>query len=217
MHNEMMIPNGSGRTGVIATILLAAGRSRRMGRCKLLLPFGSSTVLETAIRHATMSEVDKVVVVLGAHNATLSRQLQSLPAEIVINPEPASEMINSLRCGLRALPPPPLLRAFIVALADQPFITSNIFNAIVNAFNETHHGIIIPTYRGKRGHPVMLDGRYRELLLTYTGECGLRSFMHEHSDDIYELPMNDDAIVRDIDTLDDYYRELERWKACKHQ
>lgn len=164
-----------------------------------------------------MSQVDKVVIVLGAHNAPLREQLQSFPAEVVINPEPESEMIDSLRCGLRALPPPPQLQAFIVALADQPFITPDIFNAIINAFKETPYGIIIPTYRGKRGHPVILDGRYRKPLLAYKGECGLRSFMRKHSNDVHELPLNDDAIIRDIDTLDDYHRELERWRNNKHR
>lgn len=196
---------------MIAVIVLAAGRSSRMGRCKLLLPYRGSTVLETVVKNATASSADEVMVVVGAWmtNEVVER-LREVGACVVVNEMSESEMIDSLRIALKALQEQRKgnIDAFIVMLADQPAIGHEVIDELITAWHQSPAGIIIPTYKGKRGHPVLLSGRYIPELLLYRGEYGLRSFIVEHSNDVKEVPVQTDAILRDIDTNEDYEREL---------
>jgi len=196
---------------MIAVIVLAAGRSSRMGQCKLLLPYRGSTVLETVIKNATASSADQVIVVVSAWMPSeVVERLMGARISVVVNDMSESEMIDSLRIALKALQKQygESIDAFIVMLADQPAIGHEIIDELIRAWYRSPAGIIIPTYNGKRGHPVLLSGRYISELLLYRGEYGLRSFIAEHSNDVKEMPVQTDAILRDIDTNEDYEREL---------
>lgn len=195
---------------MIAAIILAAGHSERMGTFKLLLPYGHSTILETVVKTATLSLADAIIVVVNQQMPKdVAERLGQMGACIVVNEMQHSEMIDSLRKALIKLRCcADNIEAFIVMLADQPAIKRDVIDAIITAHRKTGAGIVIPTFKGKRGHPVLLSMQYADELISYHGEQGLRSFILEHKNDVFELPVETDAILRDIDTHEDYEREV---------
>lgn len=195
---------------MIAAIVLAAGQSTRMGSCKLLLPFGELTILETVVKNAISSLADSVIVVIAPGlPKELVERLIKMGSIVAVNEMQQSQMIDSLRIALTKLRECASdIESFIVMLADQPAIGHEIVDALIAAHRQTGSGIVIPTFAGRRGHPVLLSGRYIDELISYHGKHGLRSFISEHSSDVFELPVDTDAILRDIDTKEDYEREL---------
>lgn len=191
-------------------VVLAAGEARRFGGPKLLMPFGRSTVLGAIIRSLSTLDLRPIIVVAGGNAAAISEALKRTRAKIVCNPNPSAGMISSIRVGVQALPSS--LKRFIIALGDQPRIGPK---GIVDLSSEqigTRKGIIIPTYQGRRGHPVLFDIRYRQEILALTDQQTLRDLILAHEDDIVEVPCRSDAYVSDIDTREDYERELARWR-----
>lgn len=195
---------------MVVAIVLAAGKSARMGSCKLLLPFGELTVLETVVKNAIASLADDVIVVIAPDMPKeFVQRLVKMGATVVVNEVQQSQMIDSLRVALTKLRENASdIESFVVMLADQPAIGHEVVDALIAAHRQTGFGIIIPKFSGRRGHPVLLSGRYIDKLISYHGEHGLRSFIIEHSSDVLELPVDTDAILRDIDTKEDYEREL---------
>lgn len=132
-------------------IILAAGSSTRMGSQKMLLPFGSSTILETVIQNILRSSVDSVTVVLGANQHEILRIIQPLPVEVCINENHLSGMLSSVICGFNALPDD--TGTALVFLGDQPGISPKVTDRVIEAYNQSLHGIVIPISNHRRGHP----------------------------------------------------------------
>ena len=98
---------------------------------------------------------------------------------------------------------------FLIALVDQPFLTPNLIQNLIKEFYKTDKGIVLPTYKNRRGHPVIFDKKYSyEILALSEDSEGLREVVHKHQDDIHEVPVNTDSIIRDIDYWEDYIREV---------
>ena len=134
---------------MICAIVPAAGESRRMGRHKLLLPFGSTTVIAHIVDQLLASVVDEVLVVVGHAGDRVAEALGDRPVTIVPNPDYRSGMLSSVRCGLRAVPEG--CRAVLVALADQPTITRRLIDKLVGAYASNDKGIVVPVHGGRRG------------------------------------------------------------------
>ena len=192
---------------MICAIVLAAGRSRRMGVQKLLLPFGGQTVITHIVDQLLASSVDEVYVVVGYQWKRISQELSGQPVSIVKNPNYKSGMLSSVRCGLRAIPQQCL--AVLVALGDQPSVTSKLIDQMLQAFTATEKRIIVPLYKGKRGHPIMFSELYRNDILAHYDNVGLRGLLHAHPDDVLELTVSTLAVLSDMDYPEDYRRELE--------
>ena len=194
---------------MICAIVLAAGESRRMGTQKLLLPFGSTTVVGHIVGQLLNSAVDKAFVVTGHDADTVAGALAALRARITIvhNPEYRSGMLSSVRCGLRALPPE--ARGVLIALGDQPAINASLVNDLIQAFAKRAKGIVVPAYEGRRGHPLLFATRYSDEILTLYGDTGLRGLLHAHPDDVLEVSASTPAVVSDMDFPEDYRREIE--------
>ena len=193
---------------MICAILLAAGRSRRMGTQKLLLPFGGRTVIAHVAAQITGSAVAHVYAVVGRERERLARELSDCRICIVPNPDPDASMLESVRCGLRAMPQE--CEGVMVALGDQPGVTSDLIDQTVEAFTTTDRGIVVPSYDGKRGHPMLFSARYRHEVLTQHDEVGLRGLLWAHPEDVYELDVSTPAVLLDMDYPQDYRRELAR-------
>ena len=193
---------------MICAVVLAAGRSRRMGTQKLLLPFAGSTVIARVVDQIIASDVQRVRVVVGGDQAAIAGCLSGRSVEIVPNPEPDSEMLASVRCGLRGLPP--ACRGVLVALGDQPGLTTELVNALVKAFDAADRGIVVPVHDGRRGHPLLFALDYRERIMTDYDEVGLRGLLWDHAADVLEVPVPWPAAISDMDRPEDYRRELER-------
>ena len=193
---------------MICAIILAAGRSRRMGVQKLLLPFAGGTVIGRIAGEIVRSPVDETLVVVGQDAAGVADALAGLRLKIVANPDPAGDMLSSVRCGLRALPPD--CEAFLVALGDQPTITADLVGRMVDAFRAAGRGIVVPVHGGRPGHPVLLSARYRKEVLTRYDDVGLRGLRQAHLEDVFEPCVTSPAVLSDMDCPEDYRRELDR-------
>ena len=190
------------KTGDVVAILLAAGQSRRMGAFKPLLPFGKTTVIHSCLNNLRAGGVEVVVVVAGHRAAELRARLGDVAStHFVVNPDPQSEMSASIACGVQALPP--TARAVVIALTDQPAIPPSVIQNILNAWNAGSR-LIIPEYKERGGHPVLVDLEFREQLLSLDPQRGLRAFFDAHQNQVHRLKVDSPYIARDMDTWDDY-------------
>ncbi|MDH4196336.1 MAG: nucleotidyltransferase family protein [Candidatus Aminicenantes bacterium] len=190
---------------MIWAIVLAAGESRRMGTQKLLLPYGETTVVETVVRKALDSGVDRVMAVVGADRDTVLARLERYPLTIVENENFRQGMLTSVQAGFAALPADAV--AAVVMLGDQPAVPTEAVRAVVRAARESGEGIIIPTSGGRRGHPVLVATKYGRAVASLDPAIGLRQLRLEHPDDVLEVEVGDPAVLRDLDTPEDYERE----------
>ncbi|OGD20806.1 MAG: hypothetical protein A2Y69_05040 [Candidatus Aminicenantes bacterium RBG_13_59_9] len=134
---------------MIWAIVLAAGESRRMGRPKLLLPYGDRTIIETVVQNVVSSRADRVLVVLGGYRREIEEKIRGFAVKRVINRRYQEGMLSSVRRGLSALPPSARAAAFI--LADQPEVASSVIDLMIEAYRREKKGIVLPVYRKKRG------------------------------------------------------------------
>jgi len=191
---------------MICAIVLGAGLSSRMGVQKLLLPFGGKTVIAHIVDQLLASTVGEVHVVVGHQAERISAELSGRTVEIVNNPDYKSGMLSSVRCGLRNMPEK--CRAVMIALGDQPSITTELIDQMLQSFAATEKSILVPLYKGKRGHPILFSALYRDEIITQYGDVGLRGLLHGHSDDIFELAVSTASVLCDMDCPEDYRREL---------
>lgn len=183
-------------------IILAAGSSTRMGTQKLLLSYNDSTMIETVIDNILNSKIDKVMVVLGDDGEAITKSIGNRPVEVCRNQQTEKGMLSSVICGFKALPES--ANAALVYLGDQPNIPPSITNTIIEAYNEDLYGIVIPVHNHRRGHPLLVDLKYRRDIFKLDLEKGLRSLMHLFPEDVLEVDVDEAGILLDIDTREDY-------------
>jgi len=183
----------------VAAILLAAGRSSRMGAFKPLLPFGNKTVIECCIDYLREGGVEEIVVVLG-HRADDIRQHVS-GVKFAVNPDPDSPMGASIGAGARALPES--AQATLIALVDHPAVPPTAVATLLDSWKRGAR-LVIPTWQGHGGHPVLVDLGFKAELLNLPESGGLRAFFEAHRDEVTRVPVDSPFIARDMDTWDDY-------------
>ncbi len=193
---------------MIAGIVLAAGSARRMGALKQLLPMGRQTVIEVVVERVAPC-VDKLVVVLGHRAREVAAALQDSPAECVVNREHAAGMLTSVQCGIRAAGE---VAAYLVCLGDQPAVDHRVIEQVVSAAASARKGITIPTWAGRGGHPVLVARRYGPEILALSPDQGLHAVTRGHPEDTLEVPVGVSEILDDMDTPEDYQRELARYR-----
>jgi len=187
---------------MISAILLGAGESKRMGVDKLSLPWGEKTILERCFETLLQSEVKELVVVLGVRNKGVKNLFQGRKVKIVINPHSKTDMSTSIRKGLQAIHPSS--DGILIALGDQPFLKKKTINALIIAFDQGKGGIVVPSFRGRRGHPVIFHKRYKKELLNLKGDVGGRSIIERHPEDARVVHLKSEGVVMDVDTWQDY-------------
>ena len=195
---------------MISAILLAAGESKRMGRPKQLLEWQGKTLIERSLESLSNSAADEIILVLGHEADRIKETLTALPIKIAINPDYKQGMASSLRRGLLAMDPGS--EAFLVLLADQPGIGPEIINTLIRAFQQADpkRGIVRPVYRGRPGHPVLIGVQYRNEALELRGDVGARRILMNHPEDILEIAVETDAVLKDIDTPAEYREYTKR-------
>ncbi|HEV7860759.1 MAG TPA: nucleotidyltransferase family protein [Pyrinomonadaceae bacterium] len=186
----------------VAAILLAAGRSRRMGAFKPLLPFGERTVAEACVGSLMDGGVGTIVVVLGTRAEELRERLAHLPVRFAFNADASSEMAVSIARGIEQVPAEAW--AVLIALCDQPAVPSDVIRLLIAERERTGARLIVPEYGGRGGHPVLLDGGFREELLMLDQERGLRALFDAHRREVLRVPVSSPFVARDMDTWDDY-------------
>jgi molybdenum cofactor cytidylyltransferase len=194
----------------IWAIILAAGESRRMKVPKMLLPFDGKTMIEKVIRNVTGSDVLNTLVVLGSYKDDILAAIADLPVRHCYNEHYKDGMLSSVKCGFKNLPE--RYDAVLVFPGDQPLIEPGVINKIINAFSQSGKGIIIPAYRKKRGHPVLISRKYRDDVYSLPENEGLRSLSLRFPGDVFEVSIRSQAILKDFNTKEDYLNEINQIK-----
>jgi len=213
-HEDGGVSGPGAKAESCAAVVLAAGEARRFGTQKLVMPFGESTVIGSVVAALEGAGVAPVIVVVGPDDG-VSAALRGTSAHFVRNPDPARGMLSSLQVGVSALPEN--VDRFLLSLGDQPRLTAAGLTRLLRAHAKSGKGLARPTYRGKRGHPVVFAGRYRQAILDLTQGQTLRDVIHAHLDDCIEVECASDAFVRDIDTREEYEEEVKRVLEARGQ
>lgn len=192
----------------IWAIVLAAGESRRMGTPKMLLPYNDVTIIEQVIRNLMDANVDRVVVVVGAGKEEIMKVTRRYDVFHCYNENYKSGMLSSVKCGFYSLPEGCL--AALIMPGDQPMTGPGEINRVISSFLENDRGLIMAVHNGKRGHPLIIDMKYLEEVLSLPEEAGLRALAERHPDDVLESDTDDPSVLRDIDTQEDYMNEISK-------
>ncbi|HET8911124.1 MAG TPA: nucleotidyltransferase family protein [Ktedonobacteraceae bacterium] len=220
--------------GTTAAIILAAGRSSRMraGYHKLLLPLAGQPVLAHVLASVKASQARPIILVLGYQAEEIQQQLApelaSLPdLQIIHNPAYQEGMSSSLRAGIQALTilvaqknkiskkMRPILGSVII-LGDQPLLTSEIIDRVIQAQHEQQAAIVTPLYHGKRGQPTLFATHLFPELLQVTGDEGGKSVIANHKNELATVELGDAMVNYDVDTWEAYQELLAHWEQT-HQ
>jgi molybdenum cofactor cytidylyltransferase len=191
---------------VISAIILAAGESRRMGQPKLLLPYMDKTIIETVVQTVLQSQVKHIIVVLGSEKDKIHQQIRNYPIIIAENPDYQNGMLSSIQCGLRAVPGD--TDAVMVLLGDQPMVTGPVIDQLTDFYEHTDKGILIAVHQEKRGHPILFKIKYKKEIERLTFQNTMHDFTRKFETDILEVETGTTDILDDIDTPEDYHKEL---------
>lgn len=197
-----------------SAILLAAGQGTRMGGGKLLLPLGEATVIERSVQGFINAGMSEVIVVVGNYALAVQHTLRNYPVRFAFNPDPQSEMMDSIRYGLQILEPH-RFAAFLISPADMPLIQPETIRQVTIALLQSDKLIAVPTHHSRRGHPVAFHQQLYETVLTFQSHQGIRQLVHGQPESVLLVEVDDEGITTDIDSWDDYRRALQLWaKRC---
>ena len=187
---------------MISAIILAAGESKRMGQPKQLLPFRGSTLLGQIMENLLQSQAAEIIVVLGYQAEKIIPQIAREPVRIVVNPDFDQGMSSSIKCGLSHISE--AADGVMIVLGDQPLIEKETIDLLIKKHRQSERGIILPVYKGIRGHPVIFKMKYKDELLRLTGDIGGRQIIEWHPSDVLEVEVDCESVVISIDAESDY-------------
>jgi len=184
----------------IAGLVLAAGRSTRMGGPnKLLEEINGKPLVRIVAEQALASRASPVIVVTGHQRERVERALAGLPVTVVHNPDFADGLSTSLKAGIKAVPPD--ADGAIVTLGDMPQVSAKLIDRLIAAFDPERGAlVVIPTIDGKRGNPVLWARRFFPDLLAVEGDIGARHLIAGYAEAVAEVAIEDAAALTDIDT-----------------
>ena len=192
---------------MLAALILAAGESKRMGTPKALLQHEGRTFLERILEASRHPRIGVTLVVLGAHADRVHSKLPLESVTVVENSEWKSGQLSSIQAGLRALAGQ-TLDGVIVFLVDHPFISSALVGVLIERFYESGMPIVVPTFQGKRGHPVLFSQRLFDDLLAAPLDVGARAVVWQHSSEVLEVPTDEEGVVLNLNDPDALRRAL---------
>jgi molybdenum cofactor cytidylyltransferase len=190
-------------SSTIGLMILAAGASTRMGTPKQLLAYRGCTLILHVAEVAITSVCQPIVVVLGANAEQIKPEISQLPVHIVENQQWADGMSSSIRVGLEALlAVNQNLEAVAIALCDQPFVSSQTINQLIEAYHLTGKPIIASEYAGTLGVPVLFSRPLFSELMALKSNEGAKKLIKKHIHEVFSVPFPEGSI--DIDTPTDY-------------
>jgi len=184
----------------IAAVVLAAGRSTRMGGPnKLLAEIAQRPLVRIAVEEALASRAKPVIVVTGHQREHVEKVLAGLPVRLVHNPDFAQGLGTSLKAGIAAVPAD--ADGAIVCLGDMPQVDAVLIDRLVGAFDPDRGAlVVVPTFEGKRGNPVLWSRRFFPDLTAIEGDVGARHLIGRYGEAVVEVPVEGKAALTDIDT-----------------
>ncbi|MEA2527398.1 MAG: molybdenum cofactor cytidylyltransferase [Thermomicrobiales bacterium] len=186
----------------ISGVILAAGRSSRLGRPKQLLELDGQPLLTHVVRNAVASDLDEVLLVLGHQAAEIESAVGEWGHRIAVNLNYAEGQSTSVRVGLGAVDP--LAEAVVFLLGDQPQVGPEIIDALIVRFRQTGAPIVMPTYGGIAANPVLFARDLFPELARVSGDEGARTVVKQHRHQVTEVSVSDGPPPRDVDTEADY-------------
>ena len=188
------------RAANVAALVLAAGRSTRMGPVnKLLAPLGSRVMVRAVVEQLEASSVRPIIAVTGHEAGRVGSALAGTGASLVHNPAYREGLSASIRAGLAALPES--VEAALVCLGDMPLVASTHVDKLVAAFDPAEgREICVPVFEGKRGNPVLFARRFFEEMTAVRGDVGARHLIGEYEEYVCEVAMDDRAVLVDVDS-----------------
>jgi molybdenum cofactor cytidylyltransferase len=184
----------------VAAVVLGAGQSRRMGEAnKLLAPVDGAPMIARVVAAVLATRARPVVVVTGHDDDAVRAALAGQGVTFVHNPRYAEGMSTSLRAGIEHLGR--TIEGALVCLGDMPRVRPEDLEAILGAFDpEAGRALVVPTWEGRRGNPVLFAARYFEEMCALSGDVGARSLLEKHAASVCSVPMGDRGVTLDVDT-----------------
>ena len=188
---------------MISAIILAAGQSKRMGRPKMLLPWGNLTVIEHVVATFLNAGLEDILIVTGGAQAGVEKAVERYPVRRIHNPEyAAGEMLSSLQCGIKGMSDG--AQAALIGLGDQPQMQEGSVRAICDAYKTSNSSLIVPSFQMRRGHPWLAGRSLWEEILALRPPETLRDFLNHRAASIQYVSLDTPTILADLDTPEDY-------------
>ena len=186
---------------MLAAVILSAGASSRMGRPKALLPYREGTFLEHLMEVTRDPRIEMTRVVLGAGAETIRAVANLDPSVVILNSEWEKGQLSSIRAGLRSLDGVDL-DGMILCPVDHPLVSALLVSELVTKFYELKKAIVLPTYKGRRGHPVIFSKQLFGELLSAPEETGARAVVWAHAGEVLEVPTDEEGVILNLNAPD---------------
>jgi molybdenum cofactor cytidylyltransferase len=197
---------------MIAGIILAAGAARRMGQPKQLMPLAGKPMVWHVVSAACQSKLDTVSMVTGKAADNIVKAVADLKVTILHNAKWENGQSSSLVTGMQHLPPD--TNAVMFLLADQPLITPELINSLIDGYHSSGRSILFPCFAGQRGNPVLFDyKKWNSVLNELSGDQGARSIIQNHPESIHCVPVQAESLLWDVDTEEDYRRICQAFRC----
>ncbi|MCT4592879.1 MAG: molybdenum cofactor cytidylyltransferase [Anaeromicrobium sp.] len=187
---------------MISTVILASGKSTRMGKNKLLLPFKDHTIIEEIIDNSLKSNSDEIILVYK--DEIIGKIGKNKGIKTIHNRDYEKGQSTSVKKGLEQVSPNS--KGILFILGDMPLINEKIINKIINVFKNTKKAIIVPLYDGKRGNPVLFHKKWKASIMNISGDYGPRQIIMDNLDEIEYVHIDDCKFNLDVDSKVDYER-----------
>ncbi len=181
---------------MLAAVILSGGESRRMGSPKALLPYQGRPFLEHLLEVTAHPKIGARRIVLGAHAEPIRKALKIHAVEVIINEEWEKGQLSSIHAAIRRLPPG--TDGMLLCLVDHPLVSAALVNDLIEKFYARQRLIVLPTYNGKRGHPIIFSSRLYGELLAAPMDVGARAVVWAHGSETEEVPTNEEGVVLNL-------------------
>jgi len=187
---------------MISAILLTAGQSKRMnGENKLTKEIQGIPLIKHSVKNILFSYVNELIVVLGYQKEIIEKLIdKNEKIKFVFNKNFESGMASSIKTGLNNLSKK--TEAFFICLGDMPMVNHDIYNQLIKS--KDNNEIIVPTYKGQQGNPVLFNKSMKEKIIAITGDVGAKKILELNKDKILNLEINDQSITKGFDTQNDF-------------
>ena len=195
---------------MLSALVLAAGKSERMGvYIKALLPIDGTTFIGKIISSLSKTECGELLVVLGADQEKIQQMMENERVKILTNSDWKTGQLSSLKVGIKNLSPQS--EGMLFTLVDHPLVKLQTYCALIDVWKNNKHRIIVPTYNGRGGHPTIFPKRLYSKLLEEILPEGARSIIREEKSSVVYVPVEDQGILKDIDSPKDFEQFIGEW------
>jgi len=193
---------------MFSLVVLAAGKSERFGKNKMLVKVLDEPLIRKVVKNALSSQVDEVIVVLGYMASEIEKVLYNLPCKIVLNENFEKGMSSSVKIGVSKISK--TAEAVLILPGDYPLVTAEDINRVISKFKETGASIVIASYKGKPGHPILFSKRlFKEIMKISEEEQGLKAVVRKHREEIVLAETNSPGVLMDVDTEEHFKKVIE--------